>query len=51
MNHEFGMSPLNIFTRRKRSGTSINEMVVVKFEQAKGQTLEGKIMMIMIMMM
>jgi hypothetical protein len=36
------MSSLNIISRRKRSGTSIKEMGVVKSEQAKGLTLEGK---------
>ena len=54
MNHEFRMSSFNKIASRKRSGTSIKEMGIVKSEQAKGLTLEGKkkkMMMIMMMMM
>ena len=47
MNHEFRMSPFNKIPSRKRSGTSIKEMSVLKSEQAKGLTLEGKMMTMM----
>jgi hypothetical protein len=44
------MSPLNIIPTRKRSGTSMKEMDVVKSKQAKSLTLEGMMMMMMMIM-